>query len=86
MASKPEMVKVTSKGQITIPSALRRSFDLEEGDQLLALPTEFGIVLKKVEVPSVEEFQERVRERAKKTDVSLEEVSELVHEYRGIDD
>lgn len=49
----------------------------------MAVPTEHGIVLKKVELPTVEEFQQRVREREGRADLSLDEISELVHAGRG---
>jgi len=81
---KTEIATVTSKGQITIPSSLRERYEIGEGDRLLAVPTEHGIVLKKMELPSVEEFRERVREREEKLDLSLEEVNELVHEGRDV--
>lgn len=80
--TKPELTTMTSKGQVTIPSKLREKFDLGPGDRLMAVPTEHGIVLKKVELPSVEEFQQRVREREGRADLSLDEISELVHAGR----
>jgi AbrB family looped-hinge helix DNA binding protein len=83
---KPEVTTVTSKGQITIPSSLREEFGLEKGTKLMVVPTEYGLVLKKVDLPSVEEFQQRVEDRAQTVDVSPEEVSRLVHEARGDDE
>ncbi|MFC7060025.1 AbrB/MazE/SpoVT family DNA-binding domain-containing protein [Halovenus salina] len=84
MASdEPEVTTVTSKGQITIPSSLREQFGLEQGTKLMVVPTDYGLVLKKVDLPSVEEFQQRVKERADTVDVSPEDVSRLVHEARG---
>jgi AbrB family looped-hinge helix DNA binding protein len=84
MASdEPEMTTVTSKGQITIPSSLREQFGLEQGTKLMVVPTEYGLVLKKVDLPSVEEFQQRVEQRAETVDLSPEEVTKLVHEARG---
>jgi AbrB family looped-hinge helix DNA binding protein len=77
---KPEIATVTSKGQITIPSSLRERYEIGEGDRLLAVPTEHGIVLKKIKLPSVEEFRERVEEREKTLD--MDEINELVHEGR----
>jgi len=85
-SNEPEVTTVTSKGQITIPSNLREQFGLEQGTKLMVVPTEYGLVLKKVDLPSVEEFQQRVEERAKAVDVSPEDVSELVHEARGDDE
>lgn len=84
MASdEPEVTTVTSKGQITIPSQLRDEFGLEQGTKLMVVPTEYGLMLKKVELPSVEEFQQRVQERSDTTSLSLDDVSDLVHEARG---
>ncbi len=84
MASdKPEVTTVTSKGQITIPSKLRDQFGLEQGTKLMVVPTEYGLVLKKVDLPSVSEFQQRIEERAESVDLSEEEVTQLVHEARG---
>jgi len=85
-SNEPEVTTVTSKGQITIPSNLREQFGLEQGTKLMVVPTEYGLVLKKVDLPSVEEFQQRVEERAKAVTVSPEDVSELVHEARGDDE
>lgn len=78
----PEVTTVTSKGQITIPSRLREQFGLEKGTKLMVVPTDHGIVLKKLELPSVEEFQQRVEERADDVELSIDEVDELVHEAR----
>ena len=82
----PELATVTSKGQITIPSRLREEFGLEEGTKLMVVPTEHGLVLKKIDLPSVEEFQSRVAERAEDTDISLAEIAELVHDARAAED
>lgn len=84
-ADDPEVTTVTSKGQITIPSQLREQFGLEKGTKLMVVPTDYGLVLKKLELPSVEEFQQRVEERAETVDLSMDEVTQLVHEARGAD-
>ncbi|MFB6202783.1 MAG: AbrB/MazE/SpoVT family DNA-binding domain-containing protein [Halorhabdus sp.] len=81
----PEITTVTSKGQITIPSHVRDEFDLEEGTKLMVVPTEYGVMLKKIDLPSVTEFQDRVAERAGDTELSLDDVTELVHEARSTD-
>lgn len=76
------MTTVTSKGQITIPSRLRKQFGLEKGTKLMVVPTDYGLVLKKLELPSVEEFQQRVEERADEINLSLDEINQLVHDAR----
>jgi AbrB family looped-hinge helix DNA binding protein len=82
----PEVTTVASKGQITIPSRLRKQFGLEKGTKLMVVPTDYGLVLKKLELPSVEEFQQRVEERAETVDLSMDEVNELVYDARGADE
>jgi AbrB family looped-hinge helix DNA binding protein len=37
---------VTSKGQLTLPKELRKRFHLEEGEKVLLIPVEEGIMLK----------------------------------------
>ena len=78
----PEITTVTSKGQITIPSRLREQFGLGKGTRLMVVPTEHGIILKKLELPSVEEFQQRVERRSSDDDLSMEEIDQLVHDAR----
>lgn len=82
----PEVITVTSKGQITIPSQFREEFGLEDGTKLMIVPTDYGLVLKKLELPSIEEFRERVENRAETVDLSAEEVTQLVHEARVTDE
>ena len=82
----PEVTTVTSKGQITIPSRLRDQFGLKKGTMLMVVPTDYGLVLKKIELPSVAEFQERVAERAEDTELSLDDVNQLVHAARETDE
>ena len=42
-----ETTRITRKGQVTIPKALREEFGLEEGDELLWQKTEDGIRVRK---------------------------------------
>jgi looped-hinge helix DNA binding domain, AbrB family len=79
---KPEITTVTSKGQITIPSRLREEFGFEQGTKLMVVPTEHGLVLKRLDLPSVEEFEKRVADREEGVNLSMDEISELVHRAR----
>jgi AbrB family looped-hinge helix DNA binding protein len=78
----PEITTVTSKGQITIPSRLREQFGLGKGTRLMVVPTDYGLVLKKLELPSVEEFQQRVEERADDVALSMDKIDQLTHDAR----
>jgi len=79
----PEITTVTSKGQVTIPSELRDRFGYEQGTKLIAVPTDHGIVLKKLDLPSIEDFQDRVSERSESVTLSMDDIGELVHEARN---
>jgi antitoxin PrlF len=79
----PEVTTVTSKGQITIPSRLREEFGLEQGTKLMVVPTDYGLVLRKIDLPSVEEFQQRVADRAEAVDLTAENINKLIHEARS---
>ena len=46
-----EAVTVTSKGQVTIPSRLRRELNIEEGEKLLVIPE--GGAIKMIPVPKL---------------------------------
>ncbi len=39
--------KITSKGQITIPKAIRDLLHLLKGDEIILVPTEKGVILKR---------------------------------------
>jgi len=49
-----EAVTVTSKGQVTIPSRLRREMNIEEGEKLLV--TREGDAIKMTPVPKLSEM------------------------------
>jgi AbrB family looped-hinge helix DNA binding protein len=52
--SKPEVVWFTTKGQVVIPSRLRREYHIEEGTKAVVTATADGILLKPVTKWSIE--------------------------------
>jgi len=44
--------KVSSKGQVVIPKRLREAFRMDEGEEILMIPTEAGVLLRRVEKTS----------------------------------
>ncbi|HLD78493.1 MAG TPA: AbrB/MazE/SpoVT family DNA-binding domain-containing protein [archaeon] len=51
-----EMTRMSSKGQVVIPLAVREAVHAGEGTLFVALGTRDAIVLKKVETPSKEQL------------------------------
>ena len=49
----PSIVKVTRRGQTTIPQEFRKKFGIKEGDELVVEPTEDGLLFKVI--PKLEE-------------------------------
>ncbi|MBS3092026.1 AbrB/MazE/SpoVT family DNA-binding domain-containing protein [Candidatus Pacearchaeota archaeon] len=43
-----KIIKVTDKGQISLPVKVRESMDIGEGDELLVMASENSIILKKI--------------------------------------
>lgn len=49
----PELTKMTTKGQVVIPSEIRKQLGLEEGNQLAVSMLGDLVVMKKVAVPDL---------------------------------
>jgi len=48
------IVKVTRRGQTTIPAEIREKFEIKEGDELIVVATEKGILFKPI--PKLEDM------------------------------
>lgn len=74
--------RITSKGQVTIPKAIRDLYGLEEGDYLVLEPRGEDLVVRKGRmVASDEDFEElatRVAERFEERGISREDVEDAV--------
>lgn len=79
------LTKLSSKGQIVIPKALRKLLGLEPGELFAIFGEGDTLVLKKIEVPSDREFESLMEwgeEYASKNKITKEEVAEAVSETR----
>jgi AbrB family looped-hinge helix DNA binding protein len=76
--------KITSKGQITLPVAVRERLGVGTGDTVTFLMTSEGIFLNKETDPSVfAKWEGRFRKGKGK---SAEEINRFIREMRGHDD
>ncbi len=79
------LTKMSSKGQIVIPKAIRDEQDIREGDVFAVMGRHGSIILKRIKVPSEEEF-ERVlasgRKHAEEKGITREDVQQAIEEYR----
>ena len=84
------MVTVSSRGQIAIPADVRDRMSLEKGSKLLVVSEGDTILLRKVDESAVEASLEEVLKpmwaEAREEGVEEEDVEELVHESRGVEE
>ena len=78
-----EMGKISSRGQIAIPSDIRRKMDLKEGEKVLFLFEEDTLLIKKVSMNTFEEITRPLREAAKKAGIKESGVPGIVHRFRA---
>jgi len=72
------VVKVTRRGQTTIPAKLREKFGIKEGDELIIEPTEEGLLFKLI--PKLEELAGAYSQFGKVDEIK-QELENLREEY-----
>ncbi|MEK6887479.1 MAG: AbrB/MazE/SpoVT family DNA-binding domain-containing protein [Candidatus Aenigmatarchaeota archaeon] len=81
-----EMTRISEKGQVVIPSALRTQMKIKKSDQFLVFGEGNTIILKKIDRPAVkktfDEVAKPVREAAKKEGFSRNDLDKLIKEAR----
>ncbi|MCL4516770.1 MAG: AbrB/MazE/SpoVT family DNA-binding domain-containing protein [Firmicutes bacterium] len=81
----PDILKVRVKGQITIPTKIRRQMGIEEGDYLTLEKKEDGLILRKLQAYKRASFEDGIwkligtaEDKEGKTDLSTNK-----HRYLG---
>lgn len=78
-----ELAKISSKGQITIPIAIRKKLNLKEGDKVLFLEENNKVFVTNASYEALKEFQDTMVEEAKKQGLKSEDdVNKMVKEVR----
>ena len=83
--SRVVLTKMSTKGQVVIPKAMRKDLDMDEGDIFAVFGKDDSIVLTRVNIPSEEEFEEMMRwgrEFARRKGITREDVQKAVDEVR----
>ena len=84
-----EITKISTKGQVVIPSDIRKELGLDVGSSVLVTKMQDFILLKKIDIPDVKKEFERLTKwgvkHAKKMGIKSEEdVVRMIHESRGV--
>ena len=80
-----EFTKLSSRGQVVIPQAVRDQLHLEEGAQFLVVAQDDSILLKKLKTPEIkswEEITKPFRQAAEKSGFSEKDMDNLISEIR----
>lgn len=75
-------VRVQAKGQVTIPTKIRKKLNLQKGDMVSFVETKDGVLIKPVEVLLTEALDE-IGKALKEEGITLEEWIERGREIRG---
>ncbi len=77
--------KLSSKGQVVIPEAIREALGLEAGDQFIVVGDDEAIVLKRITAPSPAELRSllaKIRAEARRVGLKRSDVHKAVKEVR----
>jgi len=77
-----EVVKVTTKGQLTLPARIRKDLDISEDTYLLAEEVGDFVVLRRVETRFLE-LSEQFQKEAKRKGISREALLRALKAARG---
>lgn len=75
-----EMGKISSRGQVAIPSDIRDQLGLREGSKVLFFLENDTVLMKKVSAESFAELTKPLRKAKKK--IKEEDVTALIHRFR----
>jgi len=68
-----EIAKVTSNGQVTIPSDIRRRLNIKDGDKVLFLEGDDGVLMLNSKMIALRQFQKEMEGEAEKAGLFTED-------------
>ncbi|HNR68963.1 MAG TPA: AbrB/MazE/SpoVT family DNA-binding domain-containing protein [bacterium] len=81
-----ETTKMSSKGQVVIPETIRKKLGLKAGSQFIVVGDRDVVILKSIEPPSMNEFDEiidKARTQARMVGLSESDIHEAIKKARG---
>ncbi len=77
-----EMGKISSRGQIAIPSDIRREMELRDGTRILFLLEDKTLVIKKITPQTFAEITKPLKEQAKRVGLEEKNVPKIIQNFR----
>lgn len=81
----PQIITVSSKGQVALPINIRKELSIGSGDKLVAYTSGDTIIIKTLKLPSIDEFEKDLRNAqkwAKSVGYTEEDVDDIIKSYR----
>jgi len=82
-----ELTRISEKGQIVIPSSLRREMNIKKSDQFLIFGEDNTVILKKVEKPAIkkkfDEIAKPLQKAAKLTSLKRKDLEKAIRDVRN---
>ena len=78
--------KMSSKGQVVIPEAIRKKLGLKSGDQFVVTGNKDVVILKSISPPSLDEFDDLIteaRRQAKKAGMKRSDILAAIAKVRN---
>jgi len=83
-----DLTRLSQKGQVVIPNAVRRKLGLKEGMKFLVVGISDTIVLRKLELSEekikLKQLLDEFRKKAEKAGFTAKEVEEFIHQTRKV--
>ena len=80
-----DVLTLSTKGQLVLPSDLRKSLSLNPGDKLVVYWSNGSAVLKKLELPKASDFEKEIDAAVlleKETGMTKEDITDTIKEFR----
>lgn len=77
-----EMGSISSRGQIAIPSDIRKEMGLQEGTRVLFILEEDTLIMKKVTSETFAYITRPLKEEAKKSGLKEADIPAILHKFR----
>ena len=81
-----ELTRISEKGQVVIPSALRKEMGIKKSDQFMIFGEDGTVILKKIEKPAIKKTFDQItkplKEAAKQAGLTKEDVARAIKYVR----
>jgi AbrB family looped-hinge helix DNA binding protein len=80
-----EIVKMSPKGQLVVPKAIREQIGFEPSDRFIAMAVEDGVIFKKIDIDVEQEYDrlsQQVQERFEREDIDENAVEDAIEWVR----